>query len=320
MKTLITGGAGFIGSHLSEALVADGREVMVLDDLSTGSAANLVRIQSHPRFQFVQGDVRDQALVTRLVGECTEVYHLAAAVGAALVMQQPVRTLEVNVNGSACVFAAAARAGARVFLASTSEVYGRSSAPLQRESDDLGFGPSTRPRWGYACSKALDEWLALAHAAESGLQVVIGRIFNTTGPRQVGTYGMVLPRFVQAALQGAPLLVHGDGQQTRCFAHVSDTVRALRLLLAAPAAIGAVVNIGSTEETSISALAERVVRLAESRSPIVELPVTEAFAEGYEDLPRRRPCTQKLRTLTGFTPSISLDNIILELCREARAG
>ncbi|MSR75032.1 MAG: SDR family NAD(P)-dependent oxidoreductase [Planctomycetes bacterium] len=320
MKTLITGAAGFIGSHLAEALVAEGREVLALDDLSTGNMENLRGLNGHERFRFVEGDVRDRALVATLVRDCAEVYHLAAAVGAALVMQQPVRTLEVNVAGTASVLAAATQAEARVFLASTSEVYGRSSAAVQHEEDDLGFGPSTRPRWGYACSKALDEWLALAHASEDGLQVVVGRIFNTTGPRQSGRYGMVLPRFVQAALHAEPLVVHGDGLQTRCFSHVKDTVRAICRLMQTPAAYRQVVNIGSTEEVTIRELAERVVRIAKSSSPIVHWPVEQAFSEGYEDLPRRRPCTKKLRALTGFTPAIPLDEIIAALCHEGARG
>lgn len=319
MHILITGGAGFIGSHLAERLLAKGVSLALLDDFSTGLHANLETLRAHERCIIHEGDVRDEKLVQRAMQGAGAVVHLAAAVGAELVMRSPARTLDVNVRGTEVVLEAALKERPLVFLASSSEVYGRGVNGVQSEGDDLGFGPSTSARWGYACSKALDEWLAFAHAAEHGTRVIVGRIFNTTGPRQVGDHGMVLPRFVRAALRGDPLRVHGNGAQTRSFIHVLDTVEAITRLLDCPAAEGEVVNIGRAEEISILALAHRVLEHSASRSTIEHIPAEVSRREGYEDLPRRRPATQKLLRLTGFEAERDLDGIIQDCVREERA-
>ncbi len=319
MHILITGGAGFIGSHLAEHLLAKEVSLALLDDHSTGQRSNLEAVLKHPRCTLHEGDVRDEALVTRAMQGADAVVHLAAAVGAELVMRSPARTLDVNVRGTEVVLETAQKEKPLVFLASSSEVYGRGVHGVQSEEDDLGFGPSTSPRWGYACSKALDEWLAFAHAREHGTRVIIGRIFNTTGPRQVGDHGMVLPRFVRAALRAEPLRVHGNGAQTRSFIHVLDTVEAIARLLECPAAVGEVVNIGRSEEISILALAKRVLGHTASRSTIEHIPAETSRREGYEDLPRRRPATAKLLRLTAFEAQRDLDRIITDCVHEQRA-
>jgi UDP-glucose 4-epimerase len=312
-RILITGGAGFIGSHLAEALVADGREVFVIDDLSTGSRANLSALEGYPRLHFTQGSILDPAALEPLVAKADFVYHLAAAVGVELVVRQPVHTLEDNVAGTENVLAAAARHGAGVLLASTSEVYGKSDKTLFHEDDDLLIGPPTFARWSYACSKLLDEFLALAYWREKELPVFIARLFNTTGPRQTGRYGMVLPRFVGQAARGEPITVHGDGGQSRCFCHVSDVVRALMELPRHREASGQVFNVGGTEEVTIADLARRVKAATGSQSELRFVPYEVAYAKGFEDMRRRMPDTGKIRALCGWQPVMSLDQIIRQM-------
>ena len=318
-KVLITGGAGFIGSHLAEALVAEGKEVSVLDDLSTGSLDNLAALRGHKQFKFTEGSVQDEIAVTRLVADVDFVYHLAAAVGVELVVRQPVHTLENNVRGTEKVLVAASRSGAGVLLTSTSEVYGKSEKSHFREDDDLLIGPPTFARWGYACSKLLDEFLAMAYWREKRLPVYIVRLFNTVGPRQTGRYGMVVPRFVQAAARGEPIAIYGDGKQSRCFCHVSDVVRALVALPGYPQAVGQIYNVGSTEEVTILELAQRVKRFTKSHSELQFIPYDEAYAKDFEDMRRRVPSIEKIRQLTGWQPTKSLDEIIRQTVEYARA-
>ena len=313
MQYLITGGAGFIGSHLTDSLLQDGHEVAVLDDLSTGSTDNLRKALLNPRFRFVEGDVCKSRDLKALVKWADVIYHLAAAVGVDLVVQRPVQTIETNVHGTENVFDLATKAGKRVIIASTSEVYGKAMAPQFKETDDLLIGPPTHFRWSYAASKALDEYLAFAYRKEYGLQVTIARLFNTVGPRQTGRYGMVLPRFVGQALKNDPVRVFGNGDQTRCFCFVGDTVAAFRLLADRPGTEGEIFNVGSSTSISINRLASRVISLTGSRSEIVHIPYSEAYGPGFEDMQRRVPDTTKLRTLTGWEPRQSLDDIILSV-------
>ncbi len=318
---LITGGAGFIGSHLAESCLADGLRVTVIDDLSTGSRGNIRHLEEHARFRFETGSVLDEGACERLVGACEEVIHLAAAVGVGTVFARPADTIRRNVRGTENVLAAAERHGRKVFVASTSEVYGRDARAGKtcfRETDEITLGPSMR--WCYACSKALDEYLARACAQESGLRVVVGRIFNTVGPRQSGAYGMVIPRFVEWALAGDPLQVYGDGLQVRTFTHVLDTVRAIRLLMAAPRAEGEVVNIGSAETVSILELARMVKDAAASASEIVHVPYEKAYAPGFEDIRNRVPDLTKLHDLTGFRAERTLAEILTDTIRFFRDG
>ncbi len=320
MKVLITGGAGFIGSHLSEALLDRGAEVAVLDDLSTGRIENLRHVLDAPGFRFIHGSVENDADVGAACTWADLIFHLAAAVGVDLVVRHPVRTIETNVHGTENVLRYAALHDARVLLASTSEVYGRSTAAAFRETDDLLIGQPTLYRWCYAASKALDEFLALAYHKEKRLRTIVVRLFNTVGPRQTGQYGMVLPRFVGQALRGEPLRVFGDGEQSRCFCHVQDTVRALLLLTERPGAEGEIFNIGSREAISINDLARRVIELVDSDSEIVHIPYEEAYEPGFEDMRRRMPDTSKLRALTGWRPEKSLDQIILEVRDDLASG
>ncbi len=310
MKALITGGAGFIGSYLAEALVTAGDEVNVLDDLSTGRIENLQAIQGHARFTLHVGSVRDEALVQKLVADVNVVYHLAAAVGVRLILERPVETIATNIVGTEMVLRAAAHRLTRVVLASTSEVYGKNDRVPLSEEDDRVLGPTTKSRWSYACSKAIDEFLALAYHRERGLPVVILRFFNTVGPRQTGRYGMVVPRFVRQALDGQPITVHGDGGQSRCFTDVEDTVRATVALAASPAAVGQVFNVGSAHEVTIGDLAERVKRLTGSRSPITHVPYDQAYQPGFEDLRRRVPALDKAERVVGYRPQVSLDETL----------
>jgi UDP-glucose 4-epimerase len=314
LRFLITGGAGFIGSHLAEALLARGHGVHVLDDLSTGSIDNVRHLKSDPRFGYTIETCASASIVAELVDEADIVYHLAAAVGVELIVESPVRTIETNVHCTEVVLAQAAKKRKPVFIASTSEVYGKSRALPFREDGDLVLGPSTTGRWSYACSKAIDEFLALAYWKERKLPVVVARLFNTVGPRQTGRYGMVVPKFVGAALAGRPLLVFGDGTQTRCFCHVDDVVIALvGLMELGDAAYGNVFNIGSQEEISVRALADRVRGLTASESDIVLVPYDEAYEEGFEDMPRRVPDIAKIEAATGWTPTCSLDNILADV-------
>jgi len=315
---LVTGGAGFIGSHLAEALLARGDRVSVVDDESTGSVANLAAILDHPRFHYTKGTVADRDLIRRLVADVDEVYHLAAAVGVALIARSPIHTIETNVYPTEILLEELDRRkneghSAKLFLASTSEVYGKNPQPQWNEEEDLVFGPTIRPRWSYGVSKAIDEFLALAYQTERGLPVVVGRFFNVVGPRQTGAYGMVLPRFVEAALDARPLTVHDDGHQVRCFAHVSDVIRAVLGLMDTPTAIGRVFNIGSDEPVSILELAQRVVAQANPDAKIEFQSYAEAYSSDFEDCRRRVPDLTRLRTTIGFQPKYDLDGIIREV-------
>lgn len=316
---LVTGGAGFIGSHLVERLLREGRSVTVIDDCSTGSRANLAAVANHPALRIVEGAVSKCAGLPALCAEAEFVFHLAAAVGVELVVHSPIRTIETNLEETEAMLKAAAEVGAPVLITSTSEVYGKSSKDSFSEDDDLLIGPPYLGRWSYACSKLMDEFLALAYFHERNLPVIIARLFNTVGPRQTGQYGMVLPRFVAAALRNEPLRVHGTGEQTRCFCHVSDTVEALLRLKDTPSARGQVFNIGGSLEITIRALAERVVRLLDSKSKIELVPYGEAYRPGFEDMLRRKPLLQKLRRFTGFLPGIGLDEIILSTAEFQRS-
>jgi UDP-glucose 4-epimerase len=318
VRALITGGAGFNGSHLAEALLAAGHEVVVLDDLSTGRVENLAAVKGHPRLELNTGSVTDEALVRALVAGVGVVYHLAAAVGVRLILDRPVGTIETNVVGTETVLRAAREGRPRVVLASTSEVYGKNDRVPLSEEDDRVLGPTTKSRWSYACSKAIDEFLGLAYHREYQLPVTIVRFFNTIGPRQTGRYGMVVPRFVRQALDGGPITVYGDGRQSRCFTDVGDTVRATIALSLAPAAVGEVFNVGTTHELTIGELAERVRALAGSDSPIVLVPYEEAYQPGFEDLRRRVPDIRKAERVAGYRPRVSLDETLKRVIEHLR--
>jgi UDP-glucose 4-epimerase len=309
--TLITGGAGFIGSHLAERLLGQGERVVVIDDFSTGSQANLAAVADNPNLTLIESDVIGCESLGQLVAESGYVFHLAAAVGVDLVVQSPIRTIETNLKATEAILEAATPGRTPMLLPSSSEVYGKSSREGFAETDDLLIGPPTLGRWSYACSKLMDEFLALAFHAERQLPVTVARIFNTVGPRQTGRYGMVLPRFVEVAKVGEPLRVFGDGRQSRCFCHVNDTVEALLRLAKCDRAAGGVFNIGSTEETTILNLAKRVIDLTGSRSEIELVPYDEAYDAGFEDMKRRKPVIDKLEAFTGFRPATGLDDIIL---------
>lgn len=310
MRYLITGGAGFIGSHLAELLLGQGHRVVAIDDLSTGRIENIQHLRPLPHFQFVRENIDNAQVLDRLTSEADLVVHLAAAVGVQLIVKDPVHTIRTNIMGTESVLAAAHRYGCRVLIASTSEVYGKGVRVPFREDDDRLMGPTMRSRWAYAESKAVDEFLSLAYHQQFGLPVIITRFFNTVGPRQTGRYGMVVPRFVRQALKGEPLQVYGDGTQTRCFGDVADVVRAVATLAEHPDAIGQVFNIGNTEEISIRGLAERVVRLTGSSSEIQMVPYEQAYGPGFEDMQRRVPSTEKLHKLIGFVPQCSLDDTL----------
>ena len=310
MRALITGGAGFVGSHLAEHLLAGGHEVLVLDNLSTGSIDNIAHLKGRARFDYTIDSVSNGPLVAELIDRSDVVFHLAAAVGVKLIVEQPVHTIETNVHGTEVVLKHASKKRKLVFIASTSEVYGKSTAVPFREDADLVLGPTETHRWAYACSKLIDEFLALAYWKERRLPVVVVRLFNTVGPRQTGQYGMVLPTFVRQALAGEPITVFGDGTQSRSFTYVGDVVDALVKLAQEPRAVGHVFNIGNTEEITITALAERVRALTGSRSPVRYIPYDEAYEAGFEDMPRRVPDIAKIRQLIGFQPSVTLEEII----------
>jgi UDP-glucose 4-epimerase len=310
---LLTGGAGFIGSYLAEALLAAGSRVLAVDDLSTGSADNLAHLKDHPEFRFARASITDEIVIERMTSEADIVVHLAAAVGVRLIIEDPVGTIETNIMGTESVLRAALRYGCRVLLASTSEVYGKASKIPFVEEDDVLLGPTSRSRWAYAASKMVDEFLALAYEREYGLEVVPFRLFNTIGPRQTGRYGMVVPRFVRQALQGEPLTVYGDGTQSRCFCDVRDVVRALLGLAEHPDSSGTVFNVGSTQETTISDLAEHVKVVAGSKSPIVRVPYSEAYAPGFEDMQRRVPDTSRINSLLGWEPYTPLDETLRDI-------
>jgi UDP-glucose 4-epimerase len=320
VRHLITGGAGFIGSHLADELIRRGDRVHVLDDLSTGSIDNIHHLKGVPGFDYTIGSSANAPVVAELVDEADVVHHLAAAVGVGLIVESPVRTIETNVHCTEVVLAQASKKRRPVFLASTSEVYGKSARLPYREDGDLLLGPTFTGRWSYACSKAIDEFLALAYFKERRLPTVIGRLFNTVGPRQTGRYGMVVPRFVRQALADAPITVHGDGTQRRCFCHVADVVRAIADLMSSGDAYGQVFNIGSTEEVTISELAERVREITGSDSEIITVPYEEAYEQGFEDMLRRVPDTAKVRRLLGWRPTRTLDEILADVITSYRAA
>ena len=320
MRVLITGGAGFIGSHLSDALLGRGDEVYIIDDLSTGSMDNVQHLADHPRFHYAIDSVRNAPLVAEMIDRCDVVVHLAAAVGVRLIVNSPVQTIETNVHGTEVVLAAASRKRKKVLIASTSEVYGLSEDVPFREDGAIVLGATSKGRWAYACSKAIDEFLALAYYREGRLPAVIVRLFNTVGPRQTGRYGMVIPNFVSQAISGAPITVFGTGNQTRCFCHVRDVVGALLALIDHPDAVGEVLNIGSTEEVSMLELARRVKELTGSSSEIVFVPYAEAYEAGFEDMPRRVPDTTKARKLIGFAPTATLDDILRSVIEHQRGA
>jgi len=324
-KILVTGGAGFIGSHLTEALLARGDAVTVVDDESTGRVANLAAVAANPRLTLVRGSIGDAELIRRVLGGVSEVYHLAAAVGVALIAREPLQTIERNIYPTQLLLDELCRrrqAGqsVRFYLASTSEVYGKNPKPCWNEEDDLVFGPTTRPRWSYGASKAIDEFLTLACARQFGLPVVIGRFFNVVGPRQTGAYGMVLPRFVDAAVSGQPLVVHDDGRQMRCFAHVADVVRAVLALMQSPAASGRVFNIGSDQPVTILDLAKRVIELARSTSTVEFQTYAQAYDADFEDIRHRVPDLTRLRTTIAHQPTFDLDGIIRDVIASTRAS
>ncbi len=319
MRVFITGGAGFIGSHLSEQLLDRGDRVTVLDDLSTGGMENIAHLVGREGFEHRVGSAIDAPLVSELVDTADVTVHLAAAVGVRLIVERPVHTIETNVRGTEVVLAAAAKKRKLVVLASTSEVYGKGIKIPFTEDDDLKLGPTMHSRWAYACSKALDEWLALAYHREKRVPVIIARFFNTVGPRQTGQYGMVLPNFAQQALQGEPIRVFGSGEQSRCFGHVADAVESIIRLIHTPAAVGEVINVGTDREVTINRLAEMVRDEARSESEIVHVPYNEAYAKGFEDLERRVPDPSKLARLTGFAFKRTLEDIIADVVADQRA-
>jgi UDP-glucose 4-epimerase len=310
---LITGGAGFIGSHLAESLLAAGHEVTIIDNLSTGRLANIQRLDSHPRFHSAIEDIRNLGVMDRLVSECDIIFHLAAAVGVQRIISEPIETIETNIGGTEVVLKTARRYRKKVLIASTSEVYGKGVRIPFHEDDDSLTGATTRSRWSYAASKAIDEFLALAYHRQVGLPVVIVRLFNTVGARQQGQYGMVLPRFVQWALRNEPIQVYGDGQQQRCFCNVRDVVVAVQALSEHPGAVGEVYNIGSSEEVTILQLAERVRDRADSASDIRLIPYDQAYETGFEDFRRRVPSLSKIQAAVGWSPTRSLDETIDEI-------
>jgi UDP-glucose 4-epimerase len=320
-KALVTGGAGFIGSHLSERLLADGWEVFALDDLSTGSIDNVAHLRDRSEYHLVVDSVLSPAIVSELVHKCDVVYHLAAAVGVRLIVERPVHTLVTNVQGTETVLEYCNRFGKRVLVASTSEVYGghREEAPLAESARRI-YGPTTARRWAYADSKAMDEFLALAYHQERGLDCAIVRLFNTVGPRQSGQYGMVIPRFVERALASAPLEIHGDGRQTRCFCHVADTIRALHALMDDRSVSGEIFNVGSMDQIAILDLAKRVLELTGSRSELVFVPYDEVYGQGIEDMLHRMPSIEKIGAAIGWRPERGLDEILADVIEHARAA
>ena len=318
MRVLITGGAGFVGSHLSEALLERGDEVAVLDNLSTGSIDNIAHLKTHPKFRYTVGAVENEPLLAELIDGADVVVHLAAAVGVKLIVEQPVHTIETNVHGTEVVLKLANKKKKLVLIASTSEVYGKSTTIPFREDADLVLGPSSKHRWAYACSKLIDEFLALAYWKERKLPVIVVRLFNTVGPRQTGQYGMVIPSFVKQALSNAPITVFGDGQQSRSFTYVGDVVRGMVALIDEPRAVGQVFNIGNGSEITIGDLALRIKALTGSSSEIVRIPYDQAYESGFEDMPRRVPDISKIRAMVGYTPTVELEEILQRVIESFR--
>jgi UDP-glucose 4-epimerase len=318
MKILITGGAGFVGSHLADKLIGEGHEITVIDDLSTGRYSNVAHLEDGPNFRLIIDTVLNERLMEELVRETDRVFHMASAVGVKLIMERPVRTIETIFRGTDVVLGFCSRYRKRVLIPSTSEVYGKGASVPFKEDDDLLTGATDKHRWAYACAKTLDEFLALAHWKETRLPVVVVRLFNTVGPRQTGQYGMVVPRFVHSAIRNEPIQVHGDGTQSRCFGHVHDIVEGLSKLLETPTCFGQVINLGNNEETSIKALADKAIDLTGSTSEIQFVPYSEAYGEGFEDMQRRVPSLDKARRLIGYQPTRSLDDIINDVASEFR--
>ncbi len=318
MRVLITGGAGFVGSHLAEALLERGDSVAVIDDLSTGSIDNIAHLKSHPQFRYTIDTVTNEPLLAEMIDQCDTVVHLAAAVGVKLIVEEPVRTIETNVHGTEVVLKIANKKKKLVLIASTSEVYGKSANVPFKEDADLVLGPTSKHRWAYACSKMIDEFLALAYWKERKLPVIVVRLFNTVGPRQTGQYGMVVPSLVKQALDGRPITVFGDGTQSRSFTYVGDVVRAMVALIDEPRAVGQVFNIGNGEEISIGDLAARIRKLTGSQSEIVKIPYDQAYEAGFEDMPRRVPDISKIRALVGYEPTVHLDEILTRVIASLR--
>jgi UDP-glucose 4-epimerase len=318
MRVLITGGAGFVGSHLSEAFLERGDEVAILDNLSTGSIDNIAHLKTHPRFRYTIDAVENEPLLAELIDRADVVVHLAAAVGVKLIVEQPVHTIETNVHGTEVVLKLANKKKKLVLVASTSEVYGKSTFVPFREDADLVLGPTSKHRWAYACSKLIDEFLALAYWKERKLPVIIVRLFNTVGPRQTGQYGMVIPSFVKQALSNRPITVFGDGTQSRSFTYVGDVVRAMVALIDEPRAIGQVFNIGNGAEITINDLAARIKALTGSSSEIVRIPYDQAYESGFEDMPRRVPDISRIRALVGYTPTVELEEILQRVIESFR--
>lgn len=320
MNILITGGAGFIGSHLADSLLEQGHRVTIIDDLSTGSIRNVAHLRGHERFHYVIDTMMNASLLAELVDEADAIFHLAAAVGVKLIVESPVRTIETNIQCTELLLQIAAKKKKKVLIASTSEVYGKSAAIPFREDGDLVLGATTRGRWSYACSKAIDEFLAVAYWREKRLPTVVVRLFNTVGPRQTGQYGMVIPRFVTQALAGEPLTIYGDGTQSRCFTHVSDTVRALIGLMEADDTVGEVYNIGGDQEITILELANRIRRMTDSSSETVFMPYAVAYESNFEDMPRRVPSLEKINRSIGWSPALDTDRILESVIDYHRAG
>ena len=315
MKALITGGAGFIGSHLAEELLNNGHQVFLIDDLSTGSIDNIEHLKNHKGFSYTIDTILNAPVLAELIDKCDVVFHMAAAVGVMLIVESPVRTIETNIKGTEAVLMHANKKKKKVIIASTSEVYGKSDQKTFKEDGDLILGPTTKGRWSYACSKAIDEFLALAYWKEKKLPVVITRLFNVVGPRQTGRYGMVIPRLVKQALQNKPITVFGDGKQSRCFTHVKDAVDAIIKLSATEKAIGEVINLGNDKEIPIEELAKKIKEAARSKSEIRYIPYSEAYEEGFEDMRRRVPDLAKIKKLIGYKSKYSLDNIIKDVIK-----
>ncbi len=309
-KVLITGGAGFIGSHLAELLLAEGAGVTVIDDLSTGSKANIEHLLANEHFKFVEGKVEDARVVDRVVEDSDYVYHLAAAVGVKLIVDQPIKTIKTNIYGTETILEAVSKYGKKLLIASTSEVYGKSEAVPFSEDDDVVYGSTKFSRWSYACSKAVDEFLALAFYKQYGLKVVITRFFNTVGPRQSGLYGMVVPRFIRAALRSEPLTIYGDGRQTRCFCYVGDVVKAAKQLIENDGSFGEIYNLGSSEEVSIEQLADKIIELTSSQSEKKFIPYTQAYGQPFDDMKRRVPSLDKAAAAVGYEPQYCLNETL----------
>jgi len=318
MKILITGGAGFVGSHLADKLIGEGHEITVIDDLSTGRYSNVEHLEGKANFRLIIDTVLNEKLMEELIRETDRVFHMASAVGVKLIMEHPVKTIETIFRGTDVVLGFCSRYRKRVLVPSTSEVYGKGASVPFREDDDLLTGSTDKHRWAYACAKTLDEFLALAHWKETRLQVVVVRLFNTVGPRQTGQYGMVVPNFVKSAIKNEPLTVHGDGTQSRCFGHVSDVVEGLTKAMESPECFGQVVNLGNDEEVTIRGLAEKAIEMTGSASEIRYIPYTEAYGEGFEDMQRRVPSLEKAQRLIGYQPTRKLEDIINDVADQFR--